>query len=163
MSGKNTHEHSDGDMQALGSLSARETQRIAKRTGRHPKWKRFGKVCGAPDRGALGMGALLGVTPSGPASKISLWAACKGADPRAPPPDFIAGRLCWGWVLTKLPEHNLRFPSPSWERGKKRKEGTLDTLFPTVLEQQKKNNRKCNKVNSRGLREFGKPYRRTIA
>lgn len=46
-------------------LSTRGTQRITERTGRHPKWKRFGKVCDVPDRGALGMRVLLGATPSG--------------------------------------------------------------------------------------------------
>lgn len=110
-------------------LSTRGTQRITERTGRHPKWKRFGKVCDVPDRGALGMRLLLGATPSGLASSSSLWAVCKGADPRAPPPDFIVGRLCWGWALIKLPEHNLRFPSPSRGRGKKRKGGHQTHFF----------------------------------
>lgn len=151
----------EGTCRPLGTqtiLSARGTQRIAKRTGRHPKWKRLGKVCGAPDRGALGTGVLLGVAPSGPASSISLWAACKGADPRAPPPDFIVGRLCWGWALIKLPEHNLRFPSPLWGRGKKRKSGHQIHFF-LLFWTSSKNNHKRNKVNSRGLREFGKACR----
>lgn len=143
-------------------LSTKGTQRITERTGRHPKWKRFGKVCDVPDRGALGMWVLLGATPSGLASSSSLWAVCKGAGPRAPPPDFIVGRLCWGWALIKLLNTISDFHLPHGGGGKSGR-GDTRHIFSYCFGTAAKNNHKRNKVKRRGLRKFRKACRKTIA
>lgn len=114
--------HREWDVQALGTGPRPHKQSLAqggdyvltRRTGRHPKQKRFGKVYWCAWERGNGNASTLGSNANWASVSVPLREAKKGADPRALLPEFFVGRLCWSSVLVcEGPEHDLRFPSPS--------------------------------------------------